>query len=270
VNSDAGLHAPIGRAVSAAAYDRYIGLWSRLFVPSLLRAAGIASEDRVLDVATGTGEAAIAAVSLVGDAGIVIGADISAAMLDAARARLPANYRAVVTDGQALAFRDASFDAVLCQLGLMFFPDPARGLAEFRRVLRRGGRAAVFVISKRERAPMWGVLAESLSRHLPDQRDVLNLSFSLADPERLEQMLAAAGFQEVRVARETRYGIIESFAEYWAAIEAGTGQQPLIYLGLPELERRAVREEVQEGMAPFDQNGRLEMGVEMLIASGRA
>jgi ubiquinone/menaquinone biosynthesis C-methylase UbiE len=52
-----------------------------------------------------------------------------------------------VADGQALPFADATFDAVLCQLGLMFFPDPARGLAEFRRVLRPRRRAAVCVIS---------------------------------------------------------------------------------------------------------------------------
>ena len=270
MSSDRGLHAAAGQEVSAAAYERYIGRWSRMFVPSLLTAAEVSAGDRVLDVATGTGEAAIAAISLVGDAGVVVGADISAAMLSTARARLPRSYRAIVTDGQSLAFQDASFDAVICQLGLMFFPDPARGLAEFRRVLRHGGCAAVCVISTAEKAPMWGVLAETLSRHLPEQREALHLSFSLAHRPRLEAMLAAAGFRQVRVTWETRDGIIESFDEYWAAIEAGGGQQPLIYLSLPEQERRAVREEVRAGLSPFEKNGRLEMTVEMLIGVGRA
>jgi ubiquinone/menaquinone biosynthesis C-methylase UbiE len=270
MSSDRGLHAAAGQQVSADAYDRYIGRWSRLFVPSLLTAAKVGAGDQVLDVATGTGEAAIAAISLVGDAGVVVGADISAAMLSTARARLPRSYRAIVTDGQSLALQDASFDAVICQLGLMFFPDPARGLAEFRRVLRHGGCAAVCVISTAEKAPMWGVLAETLSRHLPEQREALHLSFSLAHRPRLEAMLAAAGFRQVRVTWETRDGIIESFDEYWAAIEAGGGQQPLIYLSLPEQERRAVREEVRAGLSPFEKNGRLEMTVEMLIGVGRA
>ena len=270
MSSDRGLHAAAGQEVSADAYDRYIGRWSRLFVPSLLTAAEIGAGDQVLDMATGTGEAAIAAISLLGDTGVVVGADISAAMLGTARARLPRSYRAIVTDGQALAFQDASFDAVICQLGLMFFPDPARGLAEFRRVLRHGGCAAVCVISTPEKAPMWGVLAETLSRHLPEQREALHLSFSLAHRPRLEAMLAAAGFRGVRVTWETRDGIIESFDEYWAAIEAGGGQQPLIYLSLPEQERRAVREEVRAGLSPFEKNGRLEMSVEMLIGVGRA
>jgi len=124
MSSDRGLHAAAGQEVSADGYDRYIGRWSRLFVPSLLTAAEIGAGDQVLDMATGTGEAAIAAISLVGDTGVVVGADISAAMLGTARARLPRSYRAIVTDGQALAFQDASFDAVICQLGLMFFPRP--------------------------------------------------------------------------------------------------------------------------------------------------
>jgi ubiquinone/menaquinone biosynthesis C-methylase UbiE len=268
MNSDPGLHA--GNSVSTSGYDQWVGRWSRLFVSTLLRAAGIAPGDRVLDVATGTGEAAVAAIPLVGREGMVVGADISIAMVTTARARLPEAYRAVATDGQALAFRDASFDAVICQLGLMFFPEPARGLAEFRRIVRRGGRVALCVISKRETAPMWGVLADSLSRHLPAKQEILNLSFSLSQSDRLKQMITAAGFREVGVTREVRHGTFASFNEYWAAIEAGTGQQPLIYLGLPEDERQAVREEVLAGLLPYESNGRLEMSVEMLIASGQA
>jgi len=117
---------------------------------------------------------------------------------------------------------------------------------------------------------MWGFLAKALSRHLPAQRKALLLSFSLAGSRRLQSMFGAAGFREVSVTKETRSGIIESFDEYWAAIEAGTGQQPLIYAALPEPQRRAVREEVHAALARFESNGRLEMSVEMLIGSGRA
>jgi hypothetical protein len=118
----------------------------------------------------------------------------------------------------------------------MFFPDPARGLAEFRRVLRPGRRAAVCVISARERAPMWGVLAEILSRYLPDQREVLHLMFSLADAERLEQLLALAGFCEIRVTRETRESSFASFDDYWVPIEEAPGSLPQAYRALPDRE----------------------------------
>jgi ubiquinone/menaquinone biosynthesis C-methylase UbiE len=270
MSSDRGLHAAAGQEVGADAYDRYIGRWSRLFVPSLLAAAEVGSGDRVLDVATGTGAPALMAISAVGHSGTVVGTDISPAMLEAARGRLSGLLRTVVADGQALAFRDASFDAVICQLGLMFFPDAARGLTEFRRVLRNGGCAAVCVISSADKAPMWGPLADALSRYLPDQREAFQLSFSLGDARRLKQMFAAAAFRDVRVMRETRDGIIRSFEEFWATIEAGTGQLPLVYLGLPEALRRAVREEVQAALSPFVSEGRLEMSVEMLIGKGRA
>jgi ubiquinone/menaquinone biosynthesis C-methylase UbiE len=269
VDSDRGLHAAVGQQASVSGYDRYIGRWSRLFIPSLLAAAEVTAGDRILDVATGTGEAALMASSVVGHSGVIIGADISPAMLEAARARLPLPFRAVATDGQSLAFRDGSFDAVICQLGLMFFPDPARGLAEFRRVLHSGRCAAVCVISTPDRAPMWGILAETLSQYLPDQREAFHLSFSLAQAPRLDQMLGAAGFRDTRVTRETRDGTVESLDEFWAAIEFGTGQLPLAYLTLSEPRRREIREEVNAGLSQFTRNGRLEVSVEMLIGRGR-
>jgi len=271
VNFGSGLHTAAGRPVDDSAYYQYIGRWSRLFVPAVLAAAEVADGDRVLDVATGPGEAALVALTVVKPAGLVIGADISPAMLTAARARLGEEaFRPVATDGQALSFRDGSFDAVVCQLGLQFFPDPTRGLAEFRRVLRVGGCTAVCVISTPDRAPMWGVLADTLSHHLPDQRDALHLGFALADPERLEHLFKMAGFRDVRVKRETRQGTIESFDAYWAPIEAGTGQIPQAYRALPESNRRAVREEVEARLAAFESGGRLVMSVEMLIGAGRA
>ena len=274
VNWGAGLHAADGRRVDESAYGQYIGRWSKLFVPAVLTAAEVGKCDRVLDVATGTGEAAVAALSAVGDAGVVVGADISSAMLAAASTRLSSeSLLPVATDGQALPFPGASFDAVLCQLGLMFFPSPARGLAEFRRVLRPGRRAAVCVISSPDRAPMWGILAEILSRYLPDQIQKLHLSFALGDAARLEQMFIDVGFRDVRdvrVDRETREGIVGSFDEYWAPIEAGTGQMPQAYLSLPEPSRRAVRTDVRERLSQFESNGRYAMSAEMLIGTGCA
>jgi ubiquinone/menaquinone biosynthesis C-methylase UbiE len=97
-----GLHAAPGRTVSLSAYDRYLGRWSRLFVPSVLAAAEIVQGCRVLDVASGTGEAAVMAVPIVGDTGFVVGADISREMLKSARVRLdnPQTGQPIVLAGQ--------------------------------------------------------------------------------------------------------------------------------------------------------------------------
>src|ERR1700730_990525 len=271
VNFGPGLHAASGRRVDRTAYDRYLGSWSRLFVPVVLAAAEAAASHRVLDVATGPGEGASGALPRVGPSGLVVGVDISAAMLDAAKTRFTdRRFRPVAADGQALPFADGVFDSVICQLGLMFFPDPARGLEEFRRVLRPRRRAAVCVISTRECAPMWGVLADTLSGYLPDQREVLHLSFALTDAGHLERLFATAGFRDINVMRETRESSYESFDHYWAPIEQGAGSLPQAYCALAESSRRAVREEVHARLAPFESGGRLVMTVEMLIATGRA
>ncbi len=83
-----GFHVAVGRAVDTSAYDRYVGRWSRLFVPTVLAAAEVAPGCRVLDVSTGTGEAALMMLPIVGTSGVEIGADISPAMLQGARRRL--------------------------------------------------------------------------------------------------------------------------------------------------------------------------------------
>src|SRR5262245_16998021 len=106
-----GLHAGAGRAVSLSAYDRYLGRWSRLTVPDILAAAEIKPGHCVLDVASGTGEAASMAIPIVGSAGFVVGADISVEMLKSARVRLDEPwYSPVNADGQALPFKDGAFD----------------------------------------------------------------------------------------------------------------------------------------------------------------
>jgi ubiquinone/menaquinone biosynthesis C-methylase UbiE len=265
-----GLHAAIGKDVDVSAYDRFTGRWSRLFVPDVIAAAEIEPGCTVLDICTGTGEVAVAALPVIGPSGILVGADISPEMVKSARARVNhPGFWPVAADGQALAFRDGCFDAVICQLGLQFFPDPARGLAEFRRVLRPGGKASVCVISTPDQAPLWGVLAETLGRYLPDRRNIFMSSFSLADATRFEDLFKGAGFENIRVIRDRRGTTMGSFEEYWGAIEAGIGSIPQSYLLLTETDRRAVREEVQAQLSQFEVNGDLHMSVEMLIGSGQ-
>lgn len=117
---------------------------------------------------------------------------------------------------------------------------------------------------------MWGILADVVGRFLPERRSIVQLSFSLADPARLEDLFSRAGFHDIRIEKQKREGVIDSFDEYWEPIEAGTGSVPQIYLMLPGAERNAVREEVKTRLAEYESGGRLHMSVEMLIGSGCA
>ncbi len=253
----------------ASAYDRFMGRWSRLYIPALLAAGRVGPRQRVLDVATGTGEATLSAASLVGPSGWVLGVDLSLPMLRAARAKVagkPVGLAAM--DGQALACKDDTFDVVLCQLGLMFLPDVLRGLEEFRRVLRPGGRVAACVWSTRQRVPLIGILAEVLGRHVPHYLQDVNLGFSLGDPHRLASLLTKAGFHDVSVTAEVRECVFESFDEYWAPVEAGGGRLGQIYRELDDQARRAVADEVRRRLSEFESEGRLLLKPEALIGAG--
>ncbi len=126
------------------------------------------------------------------------------------------------------------------------------------------------VLAAADRVPIWGVLASALSTALPHDRDMLMLSFSLADAVGLEGVFRAAGFDDIRLSTEQRTAVFASLGDYWRAIEHGTGQLPHAYRGLPEPARRRVRADADRRLAAFQDDGRLRLPIEVVIASGRA
>lgn len=258
-------------AASAGGYDRGFGQVSREFVPALLRAARLAPGHRVLDVATGTGIAAEAAAAVVGPSGHVVASDLFPAMLDKARERLGdlPNVSFVLEDGQALTGEEESFDAVLCAMGLMLLPDPALGLAGFRRVLRPGGWAAASVNTVPERAFATRVDAV-IARHAPDRAGPAARYFSLGDAGRLRSLFESAGFAGVETFTEARRYPFPSFDAYFAPIEEGQGPTGNAFSTLPAARRDLVRDEVrrqiEKGAPP---GGAVEVEVELLFACGR-
>jgi len=257
-------------AASAGGYERGFGHVSRQFIPALLRAARLAPGHRVLDIATGTGIAAEAAVERVGQSGHVVATDLFPAMLEKARERLGhlPNVTFAIADGQALTcLPDESFDAVLCAMGLMLFPDPASGLAEFRRVLRSGGWAAASVNSTPERAFATRVDAV-IGRHVPERAATAARYFSLGDAQRLRSMFVAAGFCEVETFTEARRLPFASFDAYFAPIEEGQGPTGQAFVALPTEVRRVVREEVRDQLES-GAGGTIEVEVELLFGCGR-
>lgn len=95
--------------------------------------------------------------------------DISPAILalaqDNARRAGCNNVQTLVADGELLPFEPASFDAAVCRLGLMFFPDPLKGLQEMHRVLRPGGGVCTLVFSRPEMNPCIGILMSTALKH---------------------------------------------------------------------------------------------------------
>jgi ubiquinone/menaquinone biosynthesis C-methylase UbiE len=255
----------------AGAYDRVFGRVPRDFAPALLRMARLAPGMRVLDIATGTGIVAEAIAATVGPSGHVVAADISLPMLEGAKRRLGGNPNVIfaVEDGQALSFPDGHFDAVVCSLGLMLFPDPARGVAEFRRVLRPGGRAAVSAETTPERSFTTRTNA-AIGRQVPERAEAAARYHSLGDAPRLRALFEAAGFTEVETSTEMRRYPFPSFDAYFGLMERGGAPTGLEYAALPEEVRQAVREDVRRGLEDdANTGGPIEVPVEILFGSGR-
>jgi ubiquinone/menaquinone biosynthesis C-methylase UbiE len=253
---------------AASTYDRAFAHVSTHFLRFLLRAARLEPGQRVLDVATGTGIAAEAALAVVGPGSHVTAVDVSQAMVDRARRRLASspNTSVVVEDGQSLSFDDGTFDAVLCSLGLMFFGDQARGLTEFHRVLRPGGRAAVSVSTTPERSYN-GRINVIIARRVPSLAEATARTFSLGDEARLRSLFEGVGFRDVESTTEAHRFVLPSFEAYFEPFEQGGASSGQAYVVLPEAERRAVREEVRRNL--HDTGGPIEIEVEERFASGR-
>jgi ubiquinone/menaquinone biosynthesis C-methylase UbiE len=253
---------------AAAEYDRAFAHVTAHFMPFLLRAADVAPGMRVLDIATGTGLSAEAALAAVGPTGHVAAADISPAMAEKARERLgkAPNVSVSVEDGQRLSFPDESFDAVLCNLGLMFFPDPVRGLSEFRRALRPGGRAAVSVNTVVERSYNHQINV-MIARYLPSLAEAVTRTFGLGEASQLRLLFNEAGFVDFETDTVRHTFVLPSFDAYYGPFERGGASTGQALAALPEEIRRAIREEVRRDLA--DSGGPIKAEAEYRIASGR-
>jgi ubiquinone/menaquinone biosynthesis C-methylase UbiE len=138
----------------AARWHRWTPLMREQFAPAtalMLDLAHFELGDNVLDVAAGDGYQSIAAAQRVGSRGSVLAVDLAVEPLKYAAAAAKQaglkQFETRVMDAENLDLPDTSFDAVLCQFGLMFFPDPDRGLKEMLRVLKPGGRAPLVVFA---------------------------------------------------------------------------------------------------------------------------
>ncbi len=168
------------------------------WAPRVAEAAGIHPGDRVLDVACGTGVLTREAASRAGPTGAVTGLDLSPEML-AVAARLSPGLRWQQGSAEALPFADQSFDAVVSQFGLMFFPDPVAGLREMVRVLVPGGRLAVAVWASLADTPAYAAEVELVERLAGREAgNALRAPFVLGDPKRMAELCAAAGIKGAR------------------------------------------------------------------------
>ena len=249
--------------------DRWYGEVTR----QMLDLARIQPGQRILDIAAGAGEPAVSAAERVGPSGYVLATDISEGIvelaLQVARERGLKQVDTRAMDGEKLDLPDASFDAVLCRLGLMYMPRPVAALREWRRALRAGGRVAVIVYSTPDRNN-WGAMPASIIRRraqLPPPVPGQPGPFSLGGPGVLEGVFSQAGFANAEVRAVPVPHRMTSAAEYVRlAREAFGGFNAMMaHLSLPE--RESVWDEVEGAMRSFESPGVFEAPGECLVGA---
>jgi len=224
----------------------------------MLRELRAQAGDTVLELAAGIGDTGFEAAGIVGDTGRLITTDFSPAMLGAARRRGAflglANVDYRVMDAERIELPDDSVDRVLCRFGYMLMADPATAFAETRRVLRPGGRLALAVWGALERNPFFGIVGRSLVErgHIPPpEPPPAPGPFSMADSARVEGLLRAAGFAEVRTEEVPGRFVVPDVAEYLSVIEDTSGPIALALRAVRGTGRAAVEADVEESLTEF-------------------
>jgi len=174
------------------------------FGEAVLDAAKVGVGDRVLDVGCGCGDTTLALARRAGPRGRAVGVDVSAPMLARARERAAAercaNLEFLEADAQTHPFAPASFDAVVSRFGVMFFADPTAAFRNLRGALAPGGRLAFACWQSLPENPWMLVPIMAAAQHVPlppPPAPGAPGPFSFAERDRVEGVLAGAGFVDV-------------------------------------------------------------------------
>jgi ubiquinone/menaquinone biosynthesis C-methylase UbiE len=186
-----------------ALYDRYLGPF--IFEPyaaDLARRVAAVEPQDVLETATGTGIVTRALARALPSTVRIVATDLNQPMVQFAASQIGAErvlWRQA--DALSLPFDDASFDVVVCQFGVMFFPDKAAGYREARRTLRPGGRFIFNVWDRIEENEIPNVVTEAVAAMFPGDppRFLARTPHGYHDTRAIEEHLRAAGFSGIEV-----------------------------------------------------------------------
>lgn len=192
-------------------YDRYLGpLLFEPYAKDIAHRLADMKEGRLLEVAAGTGIVTRALDRALPPKVAIVATDLNQAMLDLAKTQLrSARIQWQQADALALPFKDAEFDAVVCQFGVMFFPDKRKAFQEARRVLKPGGRFLFNVWDSLEANEVSLVVTDAVAACFPENppQFLRRAPHGYHDVATISRELEAAGFGAIKfetVTKQTR------------------------------------------------------------------
>lgn len=263
---------------AAEAWDRWSPLLAKWLGPAtdaMLDMAAVGPGARVLDVAAGAGEQTLAAARRVGADGYVLATDISPSILrfalDAARRAGLTNIDTLELDGERHhTLPEASFDAAVSRVGLIYFPDQQRALAGIRRALKPGGRFAAMVYSTPDRNAFFSLPVGIIRRRaqLPPPLPGQPGPFSLGAEGVLAKALVQAGFRDVEVRRVDSPLRLPAAAECVRFERESFGALHQMLAAMSERERAGTWEEIEATLGQFETSQGFVGPCEMLVGAG--
>jgi ubiquinone/menaquinone biosynthesis C-methylase UbiE len=264
---------------SAFYWQKHIDTIRVMFAPltqALIDEARIAEGSSVLDVAGGSGEPSLTIAETIGPTGTVTCTDAVAEMVTAAKSEAQRRGLTNVAFRQcaahSLPFESKSFDAVLCRLGAMFFPDPLAALREMLRVTKNGGAISLAVWDKSELNPFSYMITNVVARYfdMPPPDPNVPGAFRFAEAGVLSEVLREAGASDVKE-RVLEFHIAAPISpeQFWEMRSETSGTLREKLATLSPLQADHIAQAVQEAVREFFPNNQMNFPAQMIIVSGK-
>lgn len=264
---------------SAQYWAKHSATIRTMFAPltrALIEHAEIHEGHSVLDVAGGPGEPSLTIAETVGPTGLVTCTDAVTEMVETARAEAErrgiTNVRFQQCFAADLPFPDNSFDAVVCRLGVMLFPDPPAAIREMLRVTKPGKRLAFVVWDKSELNPFCYVVTNVLEQHVKSQPTDPDApgAFRFAEPGKLTNVMTEAGAVDVKE-EVLKFDMAAPISqrEFWSMRSQASDTLRTKLNQLSDAEQSQVADEVEQAVSKFFPQNQMKFPAQMIVASGR-
>jgi ubiquinone/menaquinone biosynthesis C-methylase UbiE len=239
-----------------------------LFLPSFTRLTSVQPGERVLDLCSRDGAAALAAARRAADEGEVLLLDDDASRLDAvlaqARAEGLVSVRGEVCDGRSIPGPAVYWDAIICHLAFPQLAEPETTLRDTLRVLRPVGRLGISTWGDRERCPLITIFLDAVGSFVPAAADLSRSLFRYSTPGTLATTLADAGYEDATPDRITEWPAFGGVDDYWSTM-AEDSRFAWLVAGMDEEQIAAAKATIEAKTRFYRRRHGLEIKVEGVV-----